>query len=320
MKGKYRIVIENRKIRYDFEIKRNITVIKGDSATGKTTLVDMISEYYENGADSGIKLQCDKVCAVLEGRSWKSVLGTFHDSILFIDEGNGFVSTLEFASAIQDTDNYYVIVTRESLPMLPYSVTEIYGIKNSGKYGTLRQTYNEMYRIYDDAYQNQTIQPTVVISEDSNAGFQFFDSICGKYGIECVTARGKSNIFRELQKIQGENILVIADGAAFGSEMERIMAVLKIRRNVHLFLPESFEWLILQAGIIKDREIMRILDFPYDYVESSKYMSWERYFTELLIEKTKGTYLVYSKRILNEAYTIGNVPKAILDKMEGIQF
>ena len=44
MKGKYRIIVENKKIRYDFEVKRNITIIKGDSATGKTTLADMISE------------------------------------------------------------------------------------------------------------------------------------------------------------------------------------------------------------------------------------------------------------------------------------
>lgn len=28
MKGKYRIIVENKKIRYDFEIKRNITIIK----------------------------------------------------------------------------------------------------------------------------------------------------------------------------------------------------------------------------------------------------------------------------------------------------
>ncbi|MDE5892733.1 MAG: Fis family transcriptional regulator, partial [Acetatifactor sp.] len=38
MKGKYRVIVENKNIKYDFEIKRNITIIKGDSATGKTAL------------------------------------------------------------------------------------------------------------------------------------------------------------------------------------------------------------------------------------------------------------------------------------------
>ena len=152
MKGKYRIVIQNKRIKYDFEIKRNITVIRGDSATGKTALVDMIREHYENGTDSGIELNCDKECTVLEGKNWLSKLKLLTNSIVFIDEGNSFVNSKEFATSIQETDNYYVIVTRESLAALPYSVAEIYGIKNSGKYGSLKQTYNEFYRIY-----NQTL-------------------------------------------------------------------------------------------------------------------------------------------------------------------
>lgn len=71
-----------------------------------------------------------------------------HEEIIFIDENNGFLPTDEFAKAVQESDNYYVIVTREGLPNLAYSVEEIYGIRESGKYGTLKQTYNELYHIY----------------------------------------------------------------------------------------------------------------------------------------------------------------------------
>lgn len=115
----------------------------------KTALVDMIREYYENGTDSGIDLSCKKICAVLEGRNWKRNLELFNECIVFIDEGNAFVASKEFAREVQNSDNYFVIVTRESLPSLPYAVNEIYGIRNSGKYGHLRQTYNEMYHIYN---------------------------------------------------------------------------------------------------------------------------------------------------------------------------
>ena len=139
MKGKHSVTIKNNVLRYQFEIRRNITIIKGDSATGKTTLIDMIREYDENGEQSGITLQCDKTCVVLEGRQWKILLESIHDSIVFIDEGNQFITTDEFALALKQSDNYYVIVTREGLPNLPYSVEEIYGIKTSGKYGTLQQ-------------------------------------------------------------------------------------------------------------------------------------------------------------------------------------
>lgn len=44
--------------------------------------------------------------------------------------------------------SYFVIVTRENLEMLPISVEEVYGIKSSGKYGTLQSVYHEMYRMY----------------------------------------------------------------------------------------------------------------------------------------------------------------------------
>lgn len=135
MKGKYKIFIQNKRIRYDFEINRNITVLRGDSATGKTTLIQMIQEFDENGDDSGIELNCKKRCRVLYGRDWKARLAVIHDSIVFIDEGSRFVTSKEFAACIQKTDNYYVIAVRESLPALPYSVEEIYGIRNSGKYG-----------------------------------------------------------------------------------------------------------------------------------------------------------------------------------------
>ena len=37
MKGKYNIFVQNNRLRYDFVISRNITIIRGDSATGKTT-------------------------------------------------------------------------------------------------------------------------------------------------------------------------------------------------------------------------------------------------------------------------------------------
>lgn len=60
MKGSYKIIVQNSNVRYEFEIRRNITIIKGDSATGKTTLVEMIGEFYENGLSSGIELFCKK--------------------------------------------------------------------------------------------------------------------------------------------------------------------------------------------------------------------------------------------------------------------
>ena len=287
MRGKHRVIVSTKRLKYDFEIRRNLTIIRGDSATGKTTLVDMIREYVNNPTGSPVELICDKKCYVLEGALWKGQLAEITDSIVFIDEGNDFIKTEEFAREIQKTDNYYVIVTRESLPALPYSVEEIYGIRTSGKYGTLKQIYHEFYRIYNLDETKGEIEPEAVVTEDSNSGYQFFDAVCRENGLTCETLNGKSNIFRYLKVHKNEKILVIADGAAFGSEMDRVMRLMESRKNIVLYLPESFEWLILSAGVLKNAAMEKILKNPSEYVESRNYFSWERFFTALLIEENK---------------------------------
>jgi len=159
MKGKRRVIISTKRLRYEFELRRNLTIIRGDSATGKTTLVDMVQEYTSNPSGSPVELICDKPCFVLSGPLWKEQLSGMRDSIVFIDEGNEFVKSDDFAREIQKTNNYYVIVSREGLANLPYSVEEIYGIRESGKYASMKRVYNEFYHIYGNTEIRKTICP-----------------------------------------------------------------------------------------------------------------------------------------------------------------
>lgn len=319
MKGIHRIIVQNKRIRFDFEIRRNLTVLRGDSATGKTTLIEMIQEYVNNKEDSSIELICDKTCYVLEGATWKGQLSEMKDSIVFIDEGNSFVFSDDFSEAIQNTDNYYVIVSRESLPNLPYSVTEIYGIRTSGHYGGLKQHYNEFYRIYGSNFIQQKVHPETVITEDSNAGYHFFQGVCAEQNIMCIAAGGKTKLLQSARRLKTDKeILLIADGAAFGPEMDCVMKYIRSHKNLTLYVPESFEWLILSANPLKDSEIKAVLDEPSAYIESKEYFSWERFFTKLLSDRTQGTYLQYSKNVINPAYLKGTVKEAILSQMENI--
>ena len=315
MKGKHFVSVKNNVLQYQFELRRNITIIKGNSASGKTTLVDMIREYYNDEESSGITLQCDKTCAVLEGRQWKLLLENTKDSIVFIDEGNKFISTNEFATAVKESDNYFVIITREKLPNLPYSVDEIYGIRQSGKYGLLHQTYQEFYHIYGDYHKNITWNPDVVIVEDSNSGYEFFSEVSKEKTFEVVSAKGKSNTFKKINEYEKNKILIIADGAAFGAEMDGIVKKIRENNSIAMYLPESFEWLILKSDLINSNKVKNILEEPSDYVESKDYMSWERFFTALLVEETKDTYLRYSKSNLNSAYKNEKIMNKILKEV-----
>ena len=86
--------------------------------------------------------------------------------------------------------------------------------------------------------------------------------------------------------------------------------------NCYLYLPESFEWLILKSGVIKNAYLSAILQNTWDYVDSSMYMSWERYFTALLVELTNNTYLQYSKNDLNDVYIKGSIKDNIVKQIK----
>ena len=316
MTGKYTVRIGNSKLRYEFTIKRNITILKGDSATGKTTLVEMIREYYENGNMSGITLESDVPCRTLEGRDWNVILPTIHNSIVFIDEENDFLRTLAFAEAIRGSSNYYVIVTREGLPYLPYSVDEIYGIRESGKYAGLKHVYNEFYKIYHPEHPHGLPTVDTVIVEDTNSGYEFFSALADADCSKVISSEGKTGVFAKIMENNGERCLIVADGAAFGSEIDRVMKQIKGNDNIVLYLPESFEWLLLKSGLIDGARVRDILQNPEMYIKSEDYFSWERYFTALLIEETKDTYLQYSKRKLNPVYLHTSEKKSILEAME----
>ena len=87
-----------------------------------------------------------------------------------------------------------------------------------------------------------------------------------------------------------------------------------------MYLPESFEWLLLVSEIIQDGKLRDILENPSEHIESSEYFSWERFFTALLIEKTGGTYLQYNKAKLNDNYLQKGIQDKVLSHMQGIQF
>ena len=319
MKGKYKVIVRNNKLHYEFEIKRNITIIQGDSVTGKTTLINMLRQAENLGESSGVDVLSNVPCRILEGVSWKLILQNTAGTIFFIDEENAFINTEEFAAEVRGSDNYFVLITRENLYNLPYSVEEIYGLYASGRYQNTKKIYQQMYRIYSDI-QEIPIKPELFIVEDSNSGYEFFKAISDEKNLECESAGGKSNIFSKIKNVKNREVCVIADGAAIGPEMNGLYEISHKKKNIHLYLPESFEWIVLKSGLIDDREIRKILETPELFIDSKKYFSWERFFTNLLIEKTKNSYLQYRKSAINKTYLHSKNKEKILNCIEAIQW
>ena len=313
MTGKHHVVAETARVRYSFDIIRNITVIQGDSATGKTTLIELLTEYKRRGSGQGITISSDVPCYVYsgDGTNWKYDLDIVKGSLVFIDEDYSFIFTKQFAEYLPQTDNYYIFITRKPLYNLPYSITEIYGIRTSGKFHFPEKIYNEFYPLYPIPAQNDVRKDVLILVEDKEAGYQFFSSLVGPD--RCITSEGNSSLYKKILAADNTNgILAIADGAAFGAYIDKVVKFAELKMHIALYFPESFEWMVLKSGILKDASLDEIMRHPQDYIDSAEYVSWERFFTDLLKEKTKDDPVKrYSKKSLSSFYTGKNADQIL---------
>ena len=306
MKGRIDIRVSNNRARFRFTLERNITIVRGDSGTGKTTLYEMITEYTRLGENSGVQVSAPCRCVALTDMDWQNQLSHTSGSVVFIDEGADYLASHDFAAAIQKTDNYYVIFNRENLHELPYSVEEIYEIKTSNRYHTFEKLYQRKGGyVYFSTRAKRKAEASVLLTEDSKAGLELYQHLYEGTSIRCESSGSNSGIFTWLQAHHQQSVFVIADGAAFGSEMDRVMKLAKqYPDQITICLPESFEWLILQSGIVPIDGVQEMLKNPGEQIESRDYFSWERFFENYLVQHSANTYFAYSKSKLNSFYTV----------------
>ena len=63
------------------------------------------------------------------------------------------------------------------------------------------------------------------------------------------------------------------------------------------------------------------VDIYKDYVDSKKYVSWERYFTDLLVDNTRNSPIwAYSKRKLQKMYLSSKMVNAVKKIMKLIEW
>lgn len=232
MRGKRFIRLEVERVEYNFELERKITIIKGNSATGKTTFVEAVSAWIENGRKSGVKLVSDSSVFVLNKTNWRDCLSK-KGCILIADEGFDIILYKDFSSLVNESDNYFLFVSRSGrLKYLTYSINSILEL-NSSRVGT--KVVTTAYNYYFDNLIK--VKPSICITEDSNSCKEMFSLLLSDIGVE--SAKGKDNVYnivsKELDKGRSD-ICIIVDGSAFGSCMGKFD---KILTKVHIIAPES---------------------------------------------------------------------------------
>ena len=127
-------------------------------------------------------------------------------------------------------------MTRKPLPQIAYSIDAIKQIIKSDRKPRIEKIYDKL-TIKDITAARYSL----IIVEDSKSGFQFFSKAAGGLKTKCESANGKSNILSVLEESSEERVLVIADAATLGAEIQRLSRYKAIsRKKIDFFLPESF--------------------------------------------------------------------------------
>ena len=184
-------------------------------------------------------------------------------------------------TALQDSPNVFLIVARGLRDIGSVDYRAIYDLVSEGKYYFVKRKYKDY---------TSFISNSKYFTEDSNSCYKYFKSLLG----DTVSVYGKKN-FRELKNIKAT---VIADGSAFGYELQHLLKSRKYKLDY--FLPDSFEGLVLEHT--KSAENV-VLGAHTDAV--LKYKSIEAYYTSKISDfypgytKTAGHPKIYGMNLID---------------------
>ncbi len=293
MTGSKKIEVYDNKIHYLLDLKRSVTVISGDSGNGKTTLVTLLSDWYRDGRKSGVHCISDAPVVVFTNATkWNDVINNTKNSIIVIDENVEYTVDVDFASQIQNSSNYILIISRSGkLTNFAFSINSLMKLAENGKEHWL-----------EPMYELETVEssPNAIICEDSNSGREFLELA---FSCEIDPACGNANVNQRLSDRleQNDALFTFVDGSAYGAFIKRTLTLQKIKW-FNIFAPESFEYLLLNIKAFKSFIKDEIEHTEY-YCDSTEFKTWERYYNHLLNQCMMQKFRTnYSKKKLSDFF------------------
>lgn len=319
MKGKHIVSITSRRAEYRLELERKITVIKGKSGTGKSSVIRLVSDYLELGKDSGIKITVSlstRLLVLTNSSDWDTVMPSLRNTIIFFDEDVRYIYTEAFQKALWTADCYAVIISRSGqFTGLPFAVSSIYELvtERNGK-----NTITSMYHLYEEKHKRNDFD--LVVTEDSNSGYEMAKYAFDSEKMRVISAGGNASVYRTLMKNGGENdqICVDVDGAAFGPYIEPVLKFAELQGTISVSAPESFEFILLHLdSVMKHLSLDHgELSRTYDFCDSKDFITWERYYENLLNEiTTEHLGFSYGKSKLNPYFLNGRCAELFIEQI-----
>lgn len=252
-------------VEYRLRVASKVTVIRGDSASGKTVLKEYV-------CDS--KSAIEKPCPVIEyipvdGVDPVAILSAYEKgSIVFLDE-DAVAEMVENRklNAAWHLPLYFVLITRLPLDDIQFGLSDVYKLQTETGVTTTVPMYPKFDKLPD---------AEIYVSEDSGSGNQYWSAY-----LQTADPMGGNRGWNNC----GDGCLIM-DGSALGSEIDKVLDAGK-----QSFAPQSFEYLLL-------RHYTKLTAEDFVHLLRPDHLTYERLFDSLCCSTVEYLGFKYSKRSL----------------------
>jgi hypothetical protein len=179
------IHISTRKCEYNIDLTQRITIVFGESSTGKSALFRLVQTFF----DVPNVLKCSYNCfpLVYNPHSLDILRDTLaiKEQVVFIDEDDSALRDCKILELLANSQSYLVIITR-CVKGLVFGWNNIFKMSSIKGYHYLEPYFNfnvSSYRI-----------PSVVIVEGPNIAYEFFKALFSLKGINVIRSNGKADL------------------------------------------------------------------------------------------------------------------------------
>lgn len=277
----------------DITITDRLTIVGGNSSTGKTHICDMLVKHPRNAFYSIVKNKKDNsvnitLCTSVE--EFTEVINNklLDNTLVVIDEyvASKLAKKPKLAGLMSKTEKYFLIFQRDLIARYNVGINSLYKVV----YKNRQYSFEKLLPFNDDYKLGNITKCTKIIMEDSNSGFKImrkYFNIPNK--MEVDTSEGNGNMLTELLKSSniGKSIIIGLDYDKGGSELAKIKEQISngalLKDNIYLIKMESFEEIICNSDLIISKS-PNILDY-IENIEKHMDCSFEHrgdYFNQLI--------------------------------------
>lgn len=282
--------IQKKIYRYDLTLQRRVTVVVGNSATGKSTLVKALAGALDRNHKTEISV-------TLNGEEIQYSVGKEPPAdpnvpvLMVFDEYDAeklreLQNRSKYDPYLYDRNIWVLYMSRSaksipvicSVPSFVYFYTEGNTTYARSHYSTLTNSCTYMD----------------VITEDRGLGLELYKRLARS----AITSGGNTGFRKYLKRDALVQALYVSDGANSGRHFFELYR-LAMSRKIDLIYPECFEWVILSTPMFQQLpEIQEELSRANIDANKPSYVSWESYYTEML----------------NKAFKCAGLPKSCYQK------